>query len=68
MLTCYTEAKYGAKINSVSRRTCAQNISSQIVFIAKAMEMLIKFLLCIQLYQDQNIAVSSFVTVDKYQQ
>ena len=27
-----------------------------------------KFLLCIQLYQDQNIVVSSFVTVDKYQQ
>ena len=30
--------------------------------------MWIKFLLCIQLYQDQNIVVSSFVTVDKYQQ
>ena len=26
-----------------------------------------RFLLCIQFYQDQNIAESSFVTVDKYQ-
>ena len=38
-----------------------------IVFIAKATKMWIKFLLYIQLYQDQNIAASSFATVDKYQ-